>query len=147
MALYGPNTPAGYVPFTGYSPTLGPNDATNAVTSGQVFFQGMTQEDNRISQSLRRAPNRVFRRLILTLLGVVAGSTATETRTRVTAQVAYNDPSLMGGLVPIETVNLINRATTSTDTANITAMLNRVSAPASYAVDVSGNGGGGRLGF
>ena len=147
MALYGPFTPAGYVPFTGYSPTLGPTDAVIPVTSGQVFFQGMTQDDKQISSYLRRPANRVLRRLILTLLGAASGSNAQETRTRVFARQAQTDPSLLGGAVTIETVNLINRVTTATDITNITALLNRVPAPSSYAVDVAGNGGGGRLGF
>ena len=80
MATYGPN--AGFVPFTGFSPTLGP-DAVVPVTSGNVQFNGMSQSDDALSSRLRDRGNRPLRRLLLTLLGVVPGSTATENMVRI----------------------------------------------------------------
>lgn len=145
MALYGPN--AGVVPFTGYSPTLGIADAITPATSGQVAFDGMTQDDGKIAALFREVPNRVARKLLLTLLGVVSGSTATETRSRVTAQQGITDFLVLGGIVPIEAQSLVNRATTAADITNLTAMLSRTTFPASYVADASGNGGGGRSGF
>jgi hypothetical protein len=47
-------------------------------------------------------------------------------------------------LVTIETVNLVNRATTANDLAAFQALLTRNTFPATYPPDVSGNGGGGK---
>jgi hypothetical protein len=147
MPTYGPSlTNPGFVPFSGFSPTLGVGDAITPATNGLVQFNGMGQEDNRLSRALYQGPNRVLRRLILTLLGTAAGSTATENRTRVQAQQSTFSPNDNGGLVPIETVATINRVTTSNDITNVTDALTRSYVPA-YAADVSGNAGGGKLGF
>lgn len=147
MPTYGPNTPVGFVPFTGFSPTLGAADAINPATSGLVQFNGMGQEDNRLSRSLFQGPNRVLRRLLLALIGAAAGGTATENRTRVQAAPATFSPTDFGGLVPIETVAVINRATTATDVTNVTNAISRSPVPSSYVADASGNAGGGKLGY
>lgn len=148
MPTYGPSTTnPGFVPFTGFSPTLGATDAIGAVTSGLVQFNGMGQEDNRLSRALYQGPNRVLRRLLLTLLGTAAGSTATENRTRVQATQSNFSPLDYGGVVPIETVAVISRATTATDITNVTNALSRSYTPSAYAADVSGNAGGGKLGY
>lgn len=146
MATYGPNTPAGTIPFSGFTPTLGSPDAIIPQTTGYVQFNGMGQEDNRISRSLYQGPNRVLRRLLVTLLGATAGGTATENRSRVTAAQSTFTANDNGGLIPIETVALINRATTSADVTNVTNALTRSFTP-TYAVDASGVAGGGKLGF
>ena len=144
MATYGPN--AGFVPFTGFSPTLGAADAIVPVTSGNAQFNGMTQADDDLSKVLFVRGNRGVRKLLLTLLGAAPGATATETFTRVQAQQATFSPTDYGGLVPIETVNQVNRVTTSTDVTNVTAALTRNPA-APYVADSSGAAGGGKLGF
>lgn len=146
MATYGPNTPTGFVPFTGFTPTLGAVDAATPVTSGNVQFNGMTQADGAIARLLFNGPNRVVRRLLLTLIGAASGSTATENRTRVQANQATGSITTQGGVVPIETVALVNRATTAGDITNLDAILQRTPVP-SYSADASGNGGGGKLGF
>jgi hypothetical protein len=145
MSTYGPYTPAGFVPFTGFSPTLGIGDAVSPVTSGVVQFNGLTQDDARINRLLYE--NRVNRRIIATLLGVAPGSTATETKARVQAQQSTFSPNDNGGAVPIEQFSLINRVTTAADLTAIAAGLNRSFAPPTYYADVSGNGGGGHLGY
>jgi hypothetical protein len=142
MATYGPN--GGLVPFTGFSPTLG-TDAIVPTTAGNVQFNGMSQGDDTLSKVLFDRGNRPLRRLLLTLLNNVVGTTATETQTRVQAQPSTFAPTDNGGLVPIETVNQLNRATTSADLTNVVAAISRTPA-VTYAVDVSGNGGGGDLG-
>lgn len=146
MSTYGPNTPAGFIPFTGFTPTLGTVDAILPVTTGAAQFNGMNQEDNRLSRSLYQGNNRVLRRLLVTLIGAAAGPTATENRTRVQAVQSTFSPTDNGGLIPIETIALINRATTATDVTNATAALTRSYVPA-YVADASGNAGGGKLGF
>jgi hypothetical protein len=41
----------------------------------------------------------------------------------------------------------VNRNTTAADVTQITALLDRTTYPASYPVDLSGNGGGGKLAY
>jgi hypothetical protein len=139
MALYGPN--AGFVPFTGFSPTLGVSDAVVPVTSGNVQMNGMTQQDGAIARNLFHGTNRVVRRLLIALIGSAAGGNATENRARVQANQSTFAPTDNGGLVPIETVALINRNTTAADDTNLTALISRTPVP-TYAVDVSGIGSG-----
>lgn len=143
MALYGPNS--GFVPFTGFSPTLGVTDAVVPVLSGQAQFDGMTQQDNNLSSALFKRANRVTRRLLQTLIGVAAGATATETYTRVQAVQALSSITTQGGLIPMEVVTQIGRVTTTADITNVTAALTR-SPIVSEPKDVSGNGSGNGLG-
>jgi hypothetical protein len=89
---------------------------------------------------LRTPGGRRLRRLLRTLNGVAPGAMATENRTRVQHQ--QGSP---GGLQIIETVPYINRATTAADVSNINALLDRISYPSTYPVDVGGSGGGGKL--
>jgi hypothetical protein len=140
MATYGFGT-VGAVPFTGYTNTLGTGQANQDATAGQVYYNGLTQGDDKIVKQLRSgAATLNLRRVMTTLMGVVAGTTATQTKKQV--QHVQGAP---GGVVPIETINLINRATTAADVTAINALLFRNHYPATYVADVSGNGGGGKL--
>ena len=139
MAVYGSNS--GTVPFTGFTPTLGSNPIAGNNTSGSVAFNALTQQDDQIAYNLQRVGARSTRRLLLTLLGVVAGTTATETRKRRFAIVASGEYNQLGGLATIQTANIVNRATTASDVTAITAMLNRNPCPSSYPRDATGNGG------
>lgn len=145
MATYGPNS--GKVPFTGFTPTLGESDAITPAVSGSAQFNGLTQNDGKLAALLRRNANRKWMRNLLTLIGATAGSTATENRAQVKGIAAAGDPETGGGLVDIETVALINRATTAADVTNLKAVFNRTPAPTSYPADVAGVGGGGKVGF
>jgi hypothetical protein len=147
MTAYGPTVPTGFIPFTGFTPTLGTVDAATPSTTGLVQFNGNTQRDGILSRELFQGPQRIWRRLYLTLLQNNVGTNATENRTRVQAQPATFAPTDYGGLVPIETIALINRNTTALDLTNVVAGLSRTPVPASYPPDVGGNGGGGKLGF
>lgn len=142
MAVYGPN--GGNVPFTGFSPTLGV-DAITPVVAGNVQFNGMTQRDNDLSSLLFKRANRVTRRLLQALIGAASGGTATETYTRVQAVQALNSITTQGGLIPMEVVTQINRATTATDITNVTDAITR-SPITTFPADVSGNGSGNGLG-
>lgn len=149
MAVYGPGTPIGFVPFTGWSPTLGVGDAATPATSGVVQFNGMTQNDDQISNWLRKPQALPMKRLMLALLGAATGGTAgptTRSRVQATADAGVF-PSNYGGLVTIESVSVINRATTATDLSNLQALVNRTHFPASYVAELSGNSGGGKLGY
>lgn len=139
MATYG-YTPAGAVNFTGYTNTLGVGVANQSASAGQVYFNGITQGDERIAKMLRNGGMTLsLRALLATLTGVVAGSTATVTKKQVQGQTGAP-----GGLQTIETVNLINRATTAADVTMLNALFTRNPAPSSYVADLSGNGGGGK---
>lgn len=148
MPTYGPSlTNPGFVPFSGFTPTLGASDAIAPATVGLVQFNGMGQEDNRLSRALYQGPNRLLRRLLVTLVNNNVGTNATENRTRVAATQATFTPNDNGGLIPIETVALINRNTTANDQTIITNAISRSYTPSAYAADVSGNGGGSKLGY
>lgn len=140
MAVYGLTSVPGRVPFTGYSNTLGAGDATTPATSGYVQFNGVTQGDFYINQPLGLGGQVAgVLQLLYTLLGAAPGTTATKTKKQV--QHVTGAP---GGAVPVETVTLVNRATTAADLAAFQAMFTRQNGPASYPVDLSGNGGGGK---
>jgi hypothetical protein len=75
---------------------------------------------------------RKDRRLIRTLLGAVAGTTATESLKRI----SYPLGAEMGGKRTIETENLVNRATTAGDVTDLTARyLTYSSQPTTYPTD------------
>lgn len=139
MATYGLSG-TGRVPFTGYSNTLGVGDAVTGSTSGYVQFNGVTQGDFYINQPLGLGGQVAgMLQLLYTLLGAAPGTTATKTKKQV--QHVQGAP---GGLVPVETITLVNRATTAADLAAFQALFTRQNGPVSYPVDLSGNGGGGK---
>jgi len=140
MATYGLGTP-GFVNFTGLTNTLGSGAANTQPTSGQVQFNGVQQGDDRLAKMFRNgAMTSAVTQLMYTLLGAAAGSTATKTKKQVQWQ--QGSP---GGLIPIETITLVNRATTAADLTAFQALMTRNVFPAVYAPDISGNGGGGHV--
>ena len=140
MATYG-FVPPGGLPFTGYTNTLGTGPANQNATAGQVYFNGLTQGDDRIAKMLRNGgQTSAITQVMLTLLGAAVGGTATKTKKQVQGVVGG-----FGGPIPIETITQVNRATTAADLAAFQALLARSVFPATYAADVSGNGGGGKL--
>jgi len=140
MAVYGLSG-NGQIPFTGYSNTLGNGDANVAGTTGYVQKNGIGQFDDRFAKMLAQASgsSRVLRALWRSLTGASAGSMATATKVQV--QGVQGGAS---GIIPIETVNMVNRATTAADRTAILAMMDRVVFPNTYPADLSGNGGGGK---
>lgn len=157
MAQYG-TSPS----FTGWSPTLGSNAGAGGSpaasgTSGSVYFNGLSQDDARVAHFLQNKANQAVRMLMITLTGATVGATASKAFKRVQAQNAFDpvtgapNPNagnvLNGGQIPVESVSYINRVTTTGDQGNILALLNRLHGPAAYAIDVSGNGGGGKAQF
>jgi len=140
MATYG-FVPPGGLNFTGYTNTLGTGPANQNATAGQVYFNGLQQGDDRISKMLRNGgQTSAITQILLTLLGAAVGGTATKTKKQVQGVVGG-----YGGPIPIETITLVNRATTAADLAALQGLVNRVVFPASYPADLSGNGGGGKL--
>ena len=105
--------------------------------------------ENKISQLLGQRGYKQSRRLFLTLLGTGTGATATETDRRVSAPNALTSSQLLGGNRDIETVSVVNRATTAADLTYVQGVFNRYynSNPTiPYTADLSGNGGGGKAG-
>ena len=86
-----------------------------------------------------------LRELMETLMGAAAGSAASATHKRVQATV--DQAGVNGGeVVPIETYTAVSRNTTAGDETRIEAALNLSTKP-TYATDVSGVGGGAKLGY
>jgi|SRR5215472_2763466 len=141
MATYG-NFPNAQVPFTGWSPTLALGPANAGNTAGAAQFNGYTQRDDRDIKGLRTAGGRGLRQLLRSLVGNSPGPTAQEFRYRIRQ---WPSTTAMAGSAVIETVAYINRATTANDDTQLTAFLDRATRPAAYPVDLSGNGGGGKL--
>ena len=132
--------------WTGYSPTLGPLDAKTGVTAGSLQF-GMSPLPYRLENTFRRTQMRPIMKAWRVLTGVVAGSNVTVTRERVKGTPAKDDPAALGGLVQMELQTVINRNTNINDVNYLVSILDELTAPSPYAVDVGGNGGGGKLGF
>lgn len=139
MATYGAGIP-GSIPFTGYTNTLASGAANIPGVAGSVYYNGITQGDDRIVKMLRNGGATAgLTQVLYTLLGAAAGGTATKTKKQIQWQ--QGSP---GGAVPIETINLMNRATTAADVTMFQALLTRSVFPATYPADLSGNGGGGK---
>jgi hypothetical protein len=143
VATYGLQTTPGFVSFTGWTSVLGGSGSANGTgaTSGTVGANGVTQADALLSRIFRNGEQTlVFTKLLSTLVGVAPGALANKTMPRV-----KGTPQLpAGGVIPIETVTLVNRNTTAADVTAMQALLGRVVFPPTYAADLSGNGGGGK---
>jgi hypothetical protein len=86
-------------------------------TNGVNSLASMSGEDGQtreISQNFNTRGQLAERALVVALLGAVAGGTALKNISRVVAAVE------LGGARPIETIALINRATTAADITQIT---------------------------
>ena len=150
MALYG--TGGTGIPFTGFTPTL--NDlpiATLDSTSGAVQKNGLMQSDAKFNRITRGTYNQVLLSKFQSLIGQVTGAvgvTATKRRVQGSPQVATPaSPDQGGGVVTIETHVMINRASNVADFNNLFAITTFVRRPNVYAPDISGNSGGGKLGY
>ena len=147
MAVYGVNTTTGVarggvIPFTGWSPSLGTTDAVSGSAAGAVQYNGLMQQDYSIIYNLARGSNRAALAILKSITGAAAGGAISSTYKRVTGTVPPT-----GGAQPIETVTLASRTSTAADVTAFTALLNRLVNPTTYALDLSGNGGGGKLSY
>lgn len=140
MAVYGLNG-TGNVPWTGYSNTLGNGDANVGSTAGYVQRLGIGQYDDKFAKLLQGSgSNKAIRAMWRALTGGAFGGIAYATSKRV----QHVNSDMLGGLVPIETVTLVNRNTTAADQTAFLALMDRVVYPSTYVADRSGNGGGGK---
>lgn len=139
MATYGIGSSGG-VPFTGYTNSLGAGPANAPATTGYIAFNGIQQGDDRIVKQLRNGGGTIAStRILYTLLGAAVGASAVQTK----KQVKWDSGS-PGGVIPIETINIVNRVTNANDLAAFQALIQRVVQPSTYPPDISGNGGGGK---
>lgn len=127
-----------YAPFNNQAPTNG-------------FLGWRSKLEWKIAQLANKQQMREINALFDALLGATAGGTATKTYARVAPAVATNmtTPQTtgvgdLGGNVAIETVTVINRATTAADVTYLKSMFNNDMLMASLSLqsDLSGNGAG-----
>lgn len=130
---------------TGYS---GLWQTTGDLSSYAMLFARSAQE-NRIALMSGTRGWRALREVLRTLVNENVGGTALDTYTRITAPNGLTDADELGGLRSVETVTTVNRATTATDRTYLnTHIIDRhfIANPSSWPTDLSGNGGGGKLG-
>ena len=82
------------------------------------FNKGRSPNERRIARLLNKHGQHVVRELATTLNGATAGSTALKQRARKQAVAGQQ-----GGAQTIETQDLVNRATTAADLANLNTYL------------------------
>lgn len=153
MAVYGTDLRNGLarnsqVNFTGWTPTLGSGQPAygNGTAAGYAQFNGQSQNDDRIAKQFRKSGMglKILKTFFSQQIGNAAGvASGAITYKRVLG--TNGDVPRASGLV--ETVTQATRNTTTNDMLAFRGMINRLTAPASYPKDVSGNGGGGKVKF
>jgi hypothetical protein len=80
------------------------------------------QFDLTLNKLFRKVGSRNAGALLNVLLGAAAGTTATYSFSRPAVQTTFSNPSMLGGLRPIETKTTINRASTAADVTALKAL-------------------------
>ena len=124
------------VAFSGLFDTIQP--------SGHTLLETEPLE-KRVSKVFRHEGLRELKELMITLTGIVDGSAALSQFSRIAPDNTVGTAPGGGGQRTIDTIDAVNRNTTSADEVRIIAMLEEIFVPASYPTDPSGNGGGGQL--
>ena len=124
------------VAFSGLFDTIFP--------SGHTLLETEPLE-KRVSKVFRHEGLRELKELMITLTGIVDGSTALSQFSRIAPDNTVGAAPGGGGQRTIDTIDAVNRATTPADEVRIIAMLEEIFVPATYPVDAGGNGGGGKL--
>lgn len=120
--------------------TTGSGVPTSIVFNDGTFSQNALQH---LSKFGRTRAGRTIAKTLIALTGSAAGNASLNTSKRVVAATPFTMGN--GGLVTLEDNDAINRNTTAADVTLLDAALAREFVPASYPVDLSGNGGGGKL--
>lgn len=146
VALVAP-TYSGFWNLTGDMIQYAPFD-NRAPTTGKLGWRSKLEWQ--IAKLADKQQMREITALMMALIGAAAGGTATKSYSRVAMPTGPTNtvPTTvsvadMGGLVPIESVSVINRATTAADIAYLKSMFNSsdmVMRGLTLAVDLSGNG-------
>ena len=98
-------------------------------------------QKRRAAQALATKGSMGLREIMETLDGVVAGSTAAKTLTRI----ASSDE--LGGVRAVETETLVNRATTAADVTEINSDILSLTSKTTFGSSPVANGDGNPLGF
>lgn len=140
------------VAWTGWSPTMG-SAGSNVNSTDGTLVDGKAPINSGIGRLFRTKQERANKALLNELIGKVVGSTITANFSQVKAKPANVDPADLGGLVELETMYALGsssagRATVAGDVTALKAIITMASSltPALYPADLSGNGGGGKLG-
>ena len=140
---------------TGYSPFFDPNLARPG-NGAELDYNtmpryGRSNTEMAVSRFLAKTGFRGMRRAMRVLNGVVPGTDATETFTRVGTAGQGSAVSVgPGGAAPMEVATANAGVTTVAQQNYINNLMidaRFAQNPTSYPVDLSGNGGGGKRGF
>lgn len=141
MALVAPTAPTGFSGFWQYHAPAGQTGPYNF-----RFFR--SSEEYRAAIQLGKRGFRKYRAQMDALNGVAPGASTVDSYGRVQSAQAMYDGQYNGGKRTIQTVSNV----TTTTAAMVTAINNRLMDRAftkpsrTYPVDLSGNGGGGKVG-
>jgi hypothetical protein len=139
MALAAPAQPTGFSGFWQYHAPAGQTGPYN-------FRFYRSSEEYRSAVQMGKRGFRKYRAQMRGLNGVVPGSTTTDSFKRVAPVVAYNDAQSNGGARPIQTVSNATTTTAAMVTAINTRMFDQTFNNQAYPRELSGNGGGGKVG-
>lgn len=134
---------------TGYSAFWQANSINPANNVPYALLFSRSSHEFRAASALHRSGFRAVRAAMKALTGAAAGGTATDTFSQISELQQGPTNIGPGGARTVSTVTTINRATTAADETFIEARIVDqlfTAAPTSYAVDASGNGGGGKAG-
>lgn len=109
----------------------------NVFTGGHSLTVNKNNARTMMRNLINRVGMRKERALLDALIGAAAGGTATASRVRVEAVAGGEN---LGGMRNVETVSLINRATTAADVTDLENFLVDGTVKPTYVADKSGNG-------
>lgn len=140
---------------TGFAPFSSGNPLDAKVYSFLTYAQGgqKVSIERRISKLMRKPQMAAIKAVMLALNGAAVGGAALATKPFVRAQdTSPGDVTAvgeLGGVRAVDIVNLINRVTVASDETyvdNLLTVRHGPVIPTGYPVDLSGNGGGGKVG-
>lgn len=113
------------------------------------MLYGRNSIEQMASMHLGKPGYRTVRRAMRALLGAGTGSSKAESVTQIAPGTPFNDAT-HGGVRTVASVTLQSGNTTAADLTYVQGIVDRAfnmaPAIASYPVDISGNGGGGKVG-
>lgn len=107
-------------------------------TGGHSLQSARSSLKRRMNRLLRQRGNKDVREILLTLIGVVPGSAALSQTARIEAVQGIGGALTLGGARTVETVDEVNRVTTSADVTELTAAFSESADTSAYPVDAAG---------
>jgi hypothetical protein len=139
MALVAPTQPTGFSGFWQYHAPAGQTAPYNF-----RFFR--SSEEFLAAVQMGKRGFRKYRAVARALNGVVAGATTTDSYKRVQSAQAMFDSQYLGGLRTLQTVSNAVTTTAAMATAINARFYDQEFTPQTYPRDLSGNGGGSKVG-